>query len=181
MRMMAAAGSVIMATMSLAPAAAQMRDGPAITGYGKTFPTDHAMQRPDSALRYRVLFSITKAASSPDKVDPSLEKVARFVNLLAIDGVKPLPGDVVAIVHGAATPVVLDDAAYARRAGAKTNPNLDLIAKLQAAGVTIAVCDQALGGQGATKGDLASGVRIDVSALTTLATLQLRGWALIPD
>ena len=169
------------AAMTIPAASAQMRDGPAISGYGKTFPTDGAQTRPDAKLRYRVLFNITKAAPSPDKLNPSLEKVARFVNLLAVDGVKPSPGDIVAIVHGPATPSIVKNAAFGRKAEGKANPNLELITKLQAAGVTVAVCDQALHGQGFQQEEVATGVRIDVSALTTLATLQLRGWALIPD
>jgi len=167
--------------MAVPVASAQVRDGPVIVGYGKTFPTDGAQTRPDARQRYRVLFNITKAAPSSDKPNPSLEKVARFVNLLAIDGVKPSPGDIVAIVHGPATPSILQNAAYGRKADNKPNPNLELIARLEAAGVTVAVCDQALHGQGFDQGDVARGVRVDVSALTTLATLQLRGWALIPD
>jgi intracellular sulfur oxidation DsrE/DsrF family protein len=103
------------------------------------------------------------------------------VNLLAIDGVKPSPGDIVAIVHGPATPSILQNAAYGRKAGGKPNPNLELLTKLKAAGVTVAVCDQALHGQGFQSEDVVQEVRIDVSALTTLATLQLKGWALIPD
>lgn len=173
--------AIVSASAAATPASAQMREGPVIAGYGKTFPTDGAHQRPDAKVRYRVLFDITKAATTPDKLNPSLEKVARFVNLLAIDGVKPAPGDIVAIVHGPATPSIVQDAAYARKNGEKSNPNLALIAKLQAAGVTVAVCGQALHGQGFTGEDVAKDVRVDVAALTTLATLQLQGWALIPD
>ncbi|MFD1104480.1 DsrE family protein [Sphingobium olei] len=181
MRMLAAGIAMLAAAMAIPAASAQTRDGPAIVGYGKTFPTDGAQTRPDAKLRYRVLFNITKAAPSPDKLNPSLEKVARFVNLLAIDGVKPSPGDIVAIVHGPATPSILQNAAYGRKAGGKPNPNLELLTKLKAAGVTVAVCDQALHGQGFQSEDVVQEVRIDVSALTTLATLQLKGWALIPD
>ena len=124
------------AALTIPSASAQMRDGPAISGYGKTFSTD---------------------------------------------GAQTSPGDIVAIVHGPATPSIVKNAAFGRKAEGKANPNLELITKLQAAGVTVAVCDQALHGQGFQQEEVATGVRIDVSALTTLATLQLRGWALIPD
>ncbi|MEG3174263.1 DsrE family protein [Sphingomonas sp. ZB1N12] len=177
-------GSLLIAASAAimpATAMAQLRDGPAITGYGKTFPTVGAHQRPDAKIRYRVLFNITKAAMTPDKPNPSLEKVARFMNLLAIDGVKPSAGDIVAIVHGPATPSIVQDTAYAKKTGGKSNPNLPLIAQLKAAGVTVAVCDQALQGQGFTEDEVVKDVRVDVAALTTLATLQLQGWALIPD
>ncbi len=174
---------------------------PAVQHYGPIAPAIGAKERPDPALHYRVVFNITRADTSPDKANPSLEGVARFLNLLAADGVRPQPGDVVAVVHGPATLAVLTDEAYSRHAGGMTihnaslawfeqllssggpgrNPNLPLIARLRAAGVTVSVCSQALHAQSIKATEVAPGVRLDVSALTTLANLQLRGYALIPD
>jgi len=152
-----------------------------IPGYGAITPVEGATERPDRTLRYRVLFGVTKAASAPDKINPSLEKVARFLNLLGKDGVRPKPGDVVVIVSGPATPIVTDDAAYSRKTGVAANPNLALIEELKRAGVSVRVCSQALVGNKVDPATVEKGVAIDVSALTTMATLQLRGWALIPD
>lgn len=152
-----------------------------IAKYGAITPVEGAVERPDPALRYRVLFEVTKAASSPDKVNPSLEKVARFLNLLGADGVRPAPGDVAVIVHGPATPIVAENSVYAKKSGNATNPNLPLIAALKRAGVSVRVCSQALAGNKIEPAAVEQGVEIDVSALTTMATLQLRGWALISD
>lgn len=154
---------------------------PVVPGYGAITPMPEAKERPDHALRYRVLFSVTKAASSPDEVNPTLEKVARFLNLLGADGVRPNPGDVVAIIHGPATALVMNAAAYAERSGGKANANLPLIAALRAAGVSVRVCSQALVGNKVDPAVVQDGIEIDVSALTTMATLQLRGWVLIND
>ena len=85
-----------------------------------------------------------------------------------------------AIIHGAATPSILNADAYRKRNGAP-NPNLDLIRRLRAAGVSVRVCSQALAGQRITATDVAEDVQIDVAGVTTLANLQLRGYALIPD
>src|SRR3546814_11610467 len=74
-----------------------------------------AAERPDPKLRYRVLFNVTKTASSPDRVNPSLEKVARFVNLLGPDKVHPATGDIAVIIHGPATLIILQNAPYASR------------------------------------------------------------------
>jgi intracellular sulfur oxidation DsrE/DsrF family protein len=170
-----------LAIASAAPALAQDAPrNPAIANYGTISPMPDGANQPDATIEYRVVFSITKAAASPDKINPSLEKVARFVNLLASNGVKPKPGDIVAIVHGAATPSVMTDAAYRAKFDA-TNPNLPLIVALEKAGVEVHVCSQALAGQKITKEAVAAPVTIDLSALTTLATLQLKGWAMIPD
>lgn len=155
--------------------------GPLIAGYGAIAPLTGDETRADPALRYRLAFSVTKAAASPDKVNPSLDKVARLLNLLDRDGIRPAPGDIVAVVHGAATPIVASSSVYKTRTKAKFNPNLQLIKKLRDAGVTVAVCSQALHANHMAAKDLAPGVRIDLSAMTTLGALQLRGWALIPD
>ncbi len=170
-----------LAVMSGAGSAGVPPQQPVVAGYGRITPVEGATERPDRSLRYRVLFSVTKAASSPDKVNPSLEKVARFLNLLGADGVRPARGDVVVIVHGAATPIVAEDRAYATKTGAAANPNLALIAALKRAGVSVRVCSQALIGNGIAPAAVDKAVEVDVSALTTMATLQIRGWALIAD
>ena len=154
---------------------------PAVADFGGIQNWPNAAERPDKNLRYRVLFNITKQASAPDQVNPSLEKVARFLNLLAADGVKPEAGDVVAIVHGSATTLVLSDKAYRDRHGGTANPNLKLIGRLREAGAAVHVCSQALAKHEIRENEVAEAVQIDVAALTTLANLQLRGYALIPE
>jgi intracellular sulfur oxidation DsrE/DsrF family protein len=106
--------------------------------------------------------------------------MARFINLLGADGVKAARGDLIAIVHGPATPLVMDNAAYRAKFGVD-NPNLELIALLRQSGADIHVCSQALAGNKIARENVNSGVQVDVSAMTTLANLQLRGFALIPD
>lgn len=154
---------------------------PRIAGYGAIAPLTGDELRAEPVLRYRLVFNVTKAAATPDKVNPSLDKVARLLNLLGRDNIRPEPGDIVVIVHGAATPIVTNSAVYAAKTKAKLNPNLELIAKLREAGVTVAVCSQALHANRISGKELAPAVRVDLSAMTTLAALQLRGWALIPD
>lgn len=153
----------------------------AIPGYGAITPMPDAKERPDPALRYRVLFTVTKASSAADRPNPSLEKVARFLNLMAADGVRPVRGDIVVIINGPATPLILSDEPYAERNKVERNLNLPLIAALRHAGVSVRVCSQALGGNHIDAVDICPQIEVDVSALTTSATLQLRGWALIPD
>ncbi len=85
------------------------------------------------------------------------------------------------MVHGKATPIVLSDAGYKSRHGGAANPNLELIDRLQQAGVSVRVCSQALAAAGFAPDEVDKRVQVDVAALTTLANLQLRGHALIPD
>ncbi|THG37565.1 DsrE family protein [Sphingomonas olei] len=172
--------AVTMMVTSGAALAADPRH-PVVQGYGTISPMPDAKERPDRALRYRVLFSVTKAAASSDQANPNLEKVARFLNLLGANGVRPAPGDVAVVIHGPATSLVVSDAAYAERTKVAKNSNLPLVAALRAAGVSVRVCSQALVGNKVDPATVDKSIEIDVSALTTMATLQLRGWALIPD
>jgi intracellular sulfur oxidation DsrE/DsrF family protein len=167
--------------LALPAAANAQATSPRIPGYGAIAPLGSGVPRAEADVQYRLVFNVTKAAAAPDKVNPSLDKVARLLNLLGRDNIRPAPGDIVVIVHGAATPIVANSRAYGLKTNAKLNPNLDLIARLRAAGVIVAVCSQALHGNRIAAGDLAPGIRMDLAAMTTLATLQARGWALIPD
>lgn len=174
---------LFLSTMGLlAPGAAAAQDPrfPAIQGHGPIVPAPDAANQPDPSVRYRVVFNITKAPTDPARPNPGLVKVARFLNLLATRGVRPAADDMVAIVHGPATPLVMNDAAY--RAKFKVaNPNLPLIAALKGAGAKVHVCSQALHGNNIAADTIAEDVQVDLAALTTLATLQLQGFALIPD
>lgn len=162
------------------PASAIAQSFPVIEGYGGIHSTSGTAERPDKALRYRIVFNITKASPAPDKINPSLERMARFINLLGAEGVRPMRGDLVAIVHGAATPLVMGDEAHRAKFGV-ANPNIELIARLRAAGAEVHVCSQALAGNKIARVAVNRAVQIDAGALVTLANLQLRGYAMIPD
>ena len=109
-----------------------------------------------------------------------LDKVARFLNLLASAGVEPHQAQVKVIIHGAATSLVMNDDAYRDRFGT-ANPQAKVIEALQGAGVELHVCGQALARQNIPSDAVAPGITIDLSAITTLVLLQQRGWSLVPD
>lgn len=170
---------VLVVTITGAPATAQSPANP-IPNFGKIASLPDAAMQPDPTVDYRVAFSITKAAARPDRVNPSLEKVARYMNLLASGGVRPKKGNVLAVVHGPATDLVLKNDAF-RRKHKVSNPNLALIEALRKAGVEVHVCGQALASQEITPADVYSAATVDLSALVTLTTLQLREWAIMTD
>lgn len=172
------AAALIAGLLGLTSAAAQDAGPPAIAGYGKTLPSEGLANPPDKAVRYRVVFEITRAAAEPGQVNPALERVARFMNVLSASGVRPLAGDVVVVIHGPATPSVLDDAAYATRFN-QANPNTALFAALRRAGVDLHVCNFALANAKIDRASVTAGITVDVAAMVTLATLQLKGWAII--
>lgn len=150
-----------------------------VPGYGKVAPVENPGEKPDPAVDYKVVMSVTKAgeAGAPP---PALEKAARLANLLAQSGVPASHRHIVVVLHGPATMAVLTPAGMTAR-GKGANPSEDLIAQLKAAGVRVDVCGQALAGAKIARGEVLPDVQVDLSALTTLSTLQLKGYALIPD
>lgn len=163
-----------------AEAMAKDPTNPVIAPYGKIAPAPNAAAQPDPKLDYRVAFDISKAPTAPDKPNSSLDRVARFVNLLAAGGVKLENRHIIAVVHGPATELVLTHGAFRAKHNID-NPNIALIEALGRAGVEVHVCAQALAGQKIDSGDVSPLVVTDLSALTTLTTLQLKGWSVMTD
>src|SRR3989304_8538831 len=62
---------------------------PIIKGYGPINPLPNADFQADRSTRYRVLFEITRAAETMDKVNPGLDRVARFLNVMAASNIMP--------------------------------------------------------------------------------------------
>lgn len=171
--------TVLLIGAASAAAAEKSPMAPLIDGYGKTVPVANAGERPDPSMDYKIVMSVTKAgeAGAPP---PALEKAARLANLLAESGVPASHRHIVVVLHGAATAVVLTEAGEkARNKGA--NSSAELVGKLTAAGVSVHVCGQALAGAKISQSEVLPGIQVDLSALTTLSTLQLKGYALIPD
>jgi intracellular sulfur oxidation DsrE/DsrF family protein len=177
----ATAGVALFVAMIGGVAQAQAPAPPAIANFGAVHTAPHASEHPSKSLRYKVLFSITQGNDDTTKPNESLAKVARFMNLLAADGVRPVRGDVVAVMHGKATQIVMDDSAYRARNNGAANPSLELIGELKKVGVSVRVCSQAMAAASIAPEAVDKRVEIDVAALTTMANLQLRGYALIPD
>lgn len=169
--------------LSLLPAAASANDGfwqtPTIAGVGRIHPLPQAAYQPDRNATYKVVFSLTKAADKPTAVSPSLERVARTVNLYVNAGVPLNHLKFVAIASGAATPIVLNDAQYRSKYGV-ANPNLPVIAQLRKAGIDVAVCGQAVAEHDFQYDWVDKQVTLALSALTTITELEQQGYALLP-
>jgi intracellular sulfur oxidation DsrE/DsrF family protein len=152
---------------------------PAIEGYGRIHNLPEAAYQPKPGHIYKVVFSVTSGAKQPDQINAALDRVARTVNLYAAAGVPLKDLKFVAVVSGAATPLVLDDAHY-REAFGVPNPNLPEIAALRKAGVDVAVCGQAVAEHGYSYGSIDNSVTLSLAALTTITTLEQQGYSLLP-
>jgi intracellular sulfur oxidation DsrE/DsrF family protein len=152
---------------------------PALPGVGKMHPLPKAAYQPQKNETYKVVFAVTMAGSKPAELSPSLDRVARAVNLYASAGVPLNHLKFVAVMYGAATDAALDNEHYRQKYNAD-NPNLDVIRKLRSAGVDVAVCGQAAAEHQDQYDWIAPEVTLSLSALTTITTLENEGYALMP-
>jgi intracellular sulfur oxidation DsrE/DsrF family protein len=151
---------------------------PAVPGVGKMHPLPTAAFQPEKNETYKVVFSV-QAGGRTDEPNPSLDRVARTVNLYASAGVPLSHLKFVAVMYGAATDAALDNEHYRQKYGVD-NPNLDLIRKLHNAGVNVAVCGQAAAEHRDHYEWIAPEVTLALSALTTITTLEHEGYVLMP-
>lgn len=142
------------------------------------YPHD-SQYRPDQQEQYKIVFNVTKGVDDPTKLNPSLNRVARTVNLYVASGVPLENLTLVAVVSSDAAPLVLAEAHYRRLFGV-SNPNLSLIDQLQRAGVKLTVCAQSVNGQPYQRDWVYPPVGLALSALTTVTLLQHQGYALLP-
>jgi intracellular sulfur oxidation DsrE/DsrF family protein len=171
--------ALVLASLVAAPALADALLPPVVQGYGEVTPVEAAGEKPDPALDYKVVLNATKGGGA-DAPPPFLDKAAKVANLLAQSGVPAQHRHVVVILQAAATTAVLNDKGLKAR-GLTRNPSAELIARLNAAGVSVRVCGQALAGAKIARDEVLPGIQVDLSALTTVSTLQLKGYALLVD
>lgn len=169
-----------LALATATPGAAQQVDWqfPAVQ-YGPVVPIPDATAKREDGEAYKVVFNITQGTPGDGRVNTELALVGRFVNLLALSGMDPAQSDIVAVVHGAATPVVVSDDAYRGRYG-EANVNAEAIRALEDAGVEVVVCGQALASSGFSPQQVLDPVEVSISAMTELAARQMEGYALMP-
>ena len=152
---------------------------PVIKDAGKIVSLPDAAVQPDAGLKYKVVFDITAWPTMQGKEVPGLDKVARLINVFASAGMGPDKLDLVLVMHGPATEVVLKPDVFSKKHGF-ANPNRDLIDQLKKAGVTLYVCGQGLAEHDIAHQDVDPQFTIALSALTVVPTYQLKGYAFMP-
>ena len=149
---------------------------PLIQGYGTVKPLPATSPQPSRYKIYKVIFDLTSAGDA-GKVNPGLEAVAQAVNAFASAGVAKKNLKFVVVIHGAATPIVIESGGYNTRFHV-ANPNSDLISQLTAAGVQLLVDGQALIKHQIEGGEVNSKIEETLSAPTTLVIYQEHGYQL---
>ena len=159
--------------------AAEPTTGPLIEGYGASLVIEDADVALPANHEYKVVFELTGYDGQPDSLNRGLDRVARFMNLHAKNGVPAENIQSAVVLHGAALINALNDESYTRRFNV-ANPNLELLERLADAGVDFFVCGQSMGFREFGKNELAAPVKMAPSALTMVHLLQDEGFTLQP-
>jgi intracellular sulfur oxidation DsrE/DsrF family protein len=158
--------------------AQQPKVNPVIKSYGSVYEVPNAQEKPDSKMDYKILVDITDAADKPDSLNAFLEAAATLYNLHAVGGVPAKNIHMVVVFHKMATYSIFNNEKFQQKF--KTdNPNLPLITALSEAGVKFFVCGQTMIKGKITEANIAPEVKVATSALTTLTTYMLKGYAMI--
>ena len=121
---------------------AQEAQFPIIKGYGGIYEIPNAVL-PNADSEYKIVVDLKTLQKDKGSLNLGLNNVARMMNLHGLGGVKAENLKVAIAIHGGATDIIIDNAAYQKRYGVD-NPNLELIATLKEAGVEVYVCGQSL-------------------------------------
>ncbi len=142
-------------------------------------PVANPTEVPDNTHEYKLLFEVIKKNrdSLSDKINYSLDEVARILNLHVASGIPQDKLVPVVVIHGPGLEAVWNNEAY-RRKHSMDNPNLGLIREMEKIGTRFIVCGQAMAFFGTEKEDLLPEIRISLTAQTVLSNYQYQGYVL---
>ena len=169
-----------MAVMTIALAGSALaEDDMLVPGFGAGQDIPGAFNAPDPNTEYKVLFDLVIDDEDLDDPYPFLPAIAAYVNTLGNFGVPPENRKIAVVLHRGSGLIGLTNEAFKERHDGKDNPNIELIQKLAAAGVTFHICGQGVKARKLTKEDLLPEIQIDYWALTTLIELGRQGYVTI--
>lgn len=156
----------------------QNRVNPVVENFGGIYDIPDASVKPDPNLEYKVVVDVYGGSDDKEKIDRSLNNVARMLNLHVVGGVDANNMKVVLAVHGGSTFSILNDETYNTKFGVD-NPNTPLIRELKEAGVKLTVCGQSLKGRSIESNQVNKDVELATSMLTTVTMYQMLGYSLL--
>lgn len=170
-------GILLLVTICLS-AEAQTKVNPVIKKFGTVTEVPFSAENPDLSLNYKVVVEVSSDNPKPENVHEFFEKVGAVVNLHALGGVTAKKLHVIMVIHGPAAQYVVNNEEYQKKFHTD-NPNIPLFKELEAAGVKIFVCGQSLNKRQVSPASVTPEVKPALSAITTLTTYQLKGYAFL--
>lgn len=126
----------------------------------------------------KALFSIGKTPADKEKLNPSIQSMARFFNMNVAAGVPPENIKLALVVHGRAATNLLTNQAHNARF-LVDNPNARLLQELHQRGARIVLCGQTMAFGGYKREELLPFVQVALSAMNAVVILQDEGYRLI--
>ncbi len=170
--------AIALALLSLAmPACLAAQSGEAIIQkLGATRPVENVTFHADKSAEYKVVWDVTETPAKPDVEVGGLSRPAGLLVQLTSDGVDRKRIHLALIVHGGSTFSIMTNAGYRAMHGVD-NPNLATLEALNAAGVQIIVCGQALLSRKVPRDQVLPFVKVAMSATSARAILHAQGYA----
>ena len=160
-----------------APSAAFAQTGEAlIKKLGANSPIANITFPADKSIQYRVSWDVTQGPEKPGQLVSGFRVPANFFVMAEQEGVPRRNVHLAIIVHGTATQSLLNREAYKAATGAE-NESIPLLEALNAAGVQIIVCGQALINRKVPREGLLPFVKVANSATMARAVLAAQGYA----
>lgn len=173
-RLSLAAATLALATLSAAPLRAQTGEALIREIGGTPAVTDPTFRAP-ADLTYRLAWHVTEAPTEANGIAAGFRSPPNLLRQLESNGVPRRNIKLAVIVHGTATPSLLNNAAYKARTGAD-NGSLALLTALHEAGVQIIVCGQALINRNVPRDQLLPFVQVATTATSAHAILAAQGY-----
>jgi len=158
---------------------------PVIAKFGGVHPRTDVDMQPDPNAVYKVFVDVVGYSKDPSRMDGSLQRLARLVNLMGFAKVPARNVHIVALLDERAGAATLTDEADVRMMkerepkqakGLTGNPNLPILHALKKAGVKLMVCSQMMAGMGLKDSDIDPSVTITLSGLTDPVIYGNRGY-----
>lgn len=150
-----------------------------VAGYdaGRDLPGAHLA--PDPTAEYKVVFDMVMTDDDLDDPYPMLPLIATYINTLAKFDVPAENRKIAVVLHRGSGLIGLRNEAFKARNDGHDNPNIELIQKLHAAGVSFHLCGQGVLARELDQADIMDEIQIDYWALTTLIELGRQGYVKI--
>ena len=152
--------------------------GTIIPEFGRTFEVPNPDFKTNTDMVFKAVFDVASAPDDPSKRNPSIETIARFLNMHANAGVPEKNLLVRMAIHGQASYGLLNNEAYKAKFGVD-NPNIKLLEAIEKAGVEILLCGQTAGARNITKERRLPLTKVALSAMTILIQSQNEGYRMI--
>ena len=150
--------------------------------FSGVIPVSNPVENLDPKLQYKLLLEVTsgiKDSADAKNINMGLAEAGRVINLHIAAGVPAKNLQVVLIVHGGSLHALLENEAY-QKLYKTDNPNGVLLQELQARGIKILACRQAMFFLNVKQEELLPPVKVAVSAKTIMTAYEMKGYILHP-